>query len=103
MGSIHSKISNHRKPKFHRNIVEKIRKFPLHDAIRSRNHTSVKKILKQDVDIVNSTDDDGVTPLMVAAIYGQLQISLLLHTSGADIHKLSKNNYTALSLAAREG
>jgi len=36
-------------------------------------------------------------------IYGQLQISQLLHTSGADIHKLSKNYYTALSLAAREG
>ena len=67
MGSIHSKISNHRKPKFHHD--EKIRKFPLHDAIRSRNYTSVKNILKQDIDIVNSTDDDGVTPLMVAAIY----------------------------------
>jgi len=72
MGSIYSKISNHRKPKFHRNTVhhdEKIRKFPIHDAIRSRNYTSVKKILKQDVDIVNSTNDDGVTPLMVANLW----------------------------------
>jgi ankyrin repeat protein len=52
---------------------------------------------------INKADDDGVTPLYIAAELGQEAIVRALIEAGADVNKATDNGWTPLSIAAQEG
>jgi len=71
----------------------------LFNALRNTDMKAVKAALSAGVD-VNVGDDDGLTPLMYAAIYAGPDCIGLLLRKGADPNARSKGGVTALMLAA---
>jgi len=59
---------------------------------------TVAMLLEHGAD-VNDTDKDGITPLMLAAMFGRLDEVKLLIAHGADPAKRTKNSFTALRFA----
>ena len=72
-------------------------------AVIKGKTTRVGKILDKHPEFVNETRG-GVTPLQVAASYGQLGVAKRLLERGADVNAASKvkDNWTALHMAASE-
>jgi ankyrin repeat protein len=52
---------------------------------------------------INKADNNGWTPLCIAAQNGNVEIVKLLLDSGANVNKATKDGLTALSLAANYG
>lgn len=87
----------------------------VHDAARSGNIEKLERILAPTNgwfsqfnnylggESVNSSDDDGNTPMHLAAREGHESIVDLLVNKGADVNVNNDNNYTPLHLAAIEG
>jgi ankyrin repeat protein len=75
----------------------------IHDAAMNGDLSRLRELLKQDPGLVNARDDDGDTPLHVAAMYGQTEAIELLGELGADFN--ARNNYgsTPLHRAAAYG
>jgi ankyrin repeat protein len=59
----------------------------------------VKRILKKDINIINTADDMGWSPLMFAVNNGYEDIVNLLIEKGADINIQAKNGFNALMTA----
>jgi ankyrin repeat protein len=59
---------------------------PIHDATRKGDEAKVIALLKQDHDLVSSTDKLGNTPLHIAALHDQPAIAALLIANGADVN-----------------
>jgi len=73
------------------------------DAIENNNLEQLKKAIDDGADI-NVARDDGVTPLLIAAYYGHLEIvQHLLAKEGIEVNKANNNGATPLSVAAKEG
>ena len=64
---------------------------PIHDAARKGDTKKVKAILQADPKAVAAKDNNGDTPLHLAALHGQLEVAQLLLEAGADVN--AKNNY----------
>lgn len=71
------------------------------DAIKKEDLALVKKLIKDNVDIINNKDENGYTALMIAAENGYREITKILMLSGADTTITSNDNTTALSLAEK--
>lgn len=48
---------------------------------------------------INNKEDNGFTPLMLAAMRGNIQVAALLLEKGADMNAVNKFGKTALQLA----
>ncbi len=72
--------------------------FSIHKAARVGHIKAVKRNLASGTD-VNAKDDDGVTPLLVAAVSGRKEIIELLIREGADVNA-KVNGVTPLHQAA---
>lgn len=68
---------------------------PIHDAARKGDAKKVKTILSTDPKLANDRDNNGDTPLHVAALHNQLAIAQQLLDAGADVN--AKNGYGAFT------
>lgn len=70
----------------------------------SGNFQLVKAIVDEDLSQVNITNADGASPLMIAAVTGQLPLVQLLVEKNADIDKQDNvHGWTALMQATYHG
>ena len=76
---------------------------PLHQACYNNQSEVVRELLKQDGIELNIVNDNGNTPLIIAAIESNLLIVQLLLKAGADAKQRLLNGNTALHFAAENG
>lgn len=81
---------------------------PLTPCVRacfdSGNSQLVKEILEEDPTQVNSSNQEGASPLMMAAVSGQLEVVQLMVEKNADIDKQDGvHGWTALMQATYHG
>lgn len=70
----------------------------------SGNSQLVKEILEEDPTQVNSSNQEGASPLMMAAVSGQLEVVQLMVEKNADIDKQDGvHGWTALMQATYHG
>lgn len=68
------------------------------------NSQLVKEILEEDPGQVNMANQDGASPLMIAAVSGQLEVVQLLVEKAADVDKQDGvHGWTALMQATYHG
>ncbi|XP_043960572.1 ankyrin repeat and SAM domain-containing protein 6-like isoform X2 [Gambusia affinis] len=73
-------------------------------ALKLGNSQLVKDILEEDPAQVNSSNQDGASPLMMAAVSGQLEVVQLMVEKKADVDKQdSAHGWTALMQATYHG
>ncbi|CAG5895678.1 unnamed protein product [Menidia menidia] len=73
-------------------------------ALKLGNSQLVKEILEEDAAQVNSSNQDGASPLMMAAVSGQLEVVQLMVDKNADIDKQDGvHGWTALMQATYHG
>ena len=75
---------------------------PLIDAVKKRDHQTVRALLRQKVN-VNVTEADGFTALHWAAQRNDLQLVELLLAAGASVKASTRYSITPLYLAATNG
>lgn len=71
-------------------------------AIRSIDYTSINVLLSEGTN-VDTVDEEGNTPLMIAAKTGNLRIMDILLNHNPNINLQNKNGSTALIMAAKTG
>nr|XP_061810334.1 ankyrin repeat and SAM domain-containing protein 6-like [Nerophis lumbriciformis] len=73
-------------------------------ALKLGNSQLVKEILEEDSNQVNSSNQEGASPLMIAAVSGQLEVVQLMVEKKADIDKQDGvHGWTALMQATYHG
>ena len=80
-------------------IKFKVSEKSLFDAVRFSIRSEIQRIIKTGVNI-NAKDNDGWTPLMIAADKGDVETVRLLIELGADVNLLNSDGETALMLTA---
>jgi len=75
----------------------------IHNAAKSGDLAKVKALLKVNPDLVSSKDNDGVTPLHLAAQNGRKDLVELLLAKKAEVNAKAINGWTPLHYAARDG
>lgn len=73
----------------------------IHEAARNGLLTRVQQLVSETPEIVDARDDNGNTPLMHAAMSGQLDITGFLINQHAQVNAYSKTLQTPLILAAQ--
>jgi uncharacterized protein len=68
----------------------------LFEAIRAGQTSDVRKLIEQNPELANQSDERGFTPLIMAAYMGQKEIAELLLEMGADIDGLDAVGSSAL-------
>ncbi len=75
----------------------------LFDAVIAGDLKAIKQLISDGIEL-EMTNEDGLTPLVLAADRGHLDIVKFLIEAGAQLHHISEgNNWTALLLAADKG
>lgn len=77
--------------------------FPIHEAARMGDVETVKLLFKNSPDLINSTDEKGLTPLHVAVGNKQLKAAEALLGMRANVNAKAFNGQTPLHVAARRG
>jgi ankyrin repeat protein len=75
----------------------------IHDAARDGNLDMVIRLLEEDPSLLETTDDDGMTPLNRAALAGKMEIAADLIRRGANINTGDVDNSQPLHCAAISG
>ncbi len=75
----------------------------IHDAVRDGDLVKVKALLKNSPYLVSSKDENGATPLHIAARYGQKAAAELLLANKADVNARTFKGVMPLHLAAQQG
>jgi len=70
----------------------------IHEAVQKGDLQDVKRHLNRGA-ALNSRDENGCTPLHIAAFYGQKEIAEFLISKGADINAVAPWIGTALTIA----
>src|SRR6266568_779470 len=71
----------------------------IHEAVKNKDVVKVKSLIKNSPDVVFSKDEDGFTPLHLAAANGYKDIAELLLASKADIEATDNSGSTPLHQA----
>ena len=72
----------------------------IHEAVKANDLSKVKKLIKDNPDLIISKDEDGFTPLHLSAANGYKKIVELMLTNKADVNSKDKNGSTPLHRAA---
>jgi uncharacterized protein len=72
------------------------------EAVRTGDARGMPELLRQGID-VNMHDETGQTPLIAAALSGQVEIARILIDDKADVRARTQNGMTALHAAAYAG
>ena len=75
----------------------------IHEAAKTGDLDSLKKILSENPSLVNSLDKDKMTPLHYAVDAGNLKAASLLISHRADVNSVNYKTETPLHIAAYEG
>lgn len=75
----------------------------IHDAVRSGNLESVKSLISQSKNLLEERNESQMTPFLIAASEGQLEILKYLKEAGADLSAVNNRRSTALHVAAFDG
>ena len=76
---------------------------PISIAVAKSDLNTVKKVLEFGADIEVKTEVNGMTPLMYAARYNNVEMIKLLIANGADVSATSKMGFTAKQYAELAG
>jgi len=92
------------KPDLHlRNMVDATNAQAIHYAARRKNLSMVKRLVQVNPELVNADDAFGCTPIIIAAMGGNVDIVHYLATQQADIDKQTKDGeFIAIEFAAAE-
>ena len=77
--------------------------FPIHEAARVGDVEQIKFLFKSSPDLINATDEKGLTPLHVAAGKKQTNVAQLLLALGAKADVRADSGVTPLHVAVRRG
>jgi ankyrin repeat protein len=77
--------------------------FPIHEATRVGDVELIKLLFKNSPEVIDSTDEKGLTPLHVAAANRQLKAAETLVGMRAKVNAQAFNGQTPLHVAARRG
>jgi ankyrin repeat protein len=77
--------------------------YPIHEAARAGDIEQIKFLFKTSADLINATDEKGLTPLHVTAEKKQTNAAQLLLSLGAKINARTKGGQTPLHMAVRRG
>lgn len=77
--------------------------FPIHEAARIGDVEQIKFLFQNAPEILNSTDQKGLTALHVAAANHQLRVAETLLALRADVNARANNGQTPLHAAVRNG
>ena len=75
----------------------------IHDAARQGNLEEVMRLIQEDPEIVNATDEDGNTALHLASFKGHVDVVSYLLDQGANIDGEGMDDETALVYACNMG
>ena len=76
------------------------------DAIESNDLDKVNRLItgaKHVVMFANQANEDGWTPLFIAARKGHKKVARLLLGRGADVNQAAEDGWTPLYIASRKG
>lgn len=76
---------------------------PLHQAVFNGQSETVRALLTASNDMLNTPNDEGETPLIIACMKGNLTVAKLLIAAGANVNKSLLNGNTPLHFAAWSG
>lgn len=77
--------------------------YPIHEAARAGDVEHIKFLYKSSPDLVNATDEKGLTPLHVAAGKRQTNAALTLLALGAKVNARADSGVTPLHVAVLRG
>jgi len=77
--------------------------FPIHEAARVGDVEQIKSLFKNSPDLIDSTDEKGLTPLHVAAANKQFKVAQTLVGLRAKVNARAFSGQTPLHVAARHG
>jgi ankyrin repeat protein len=80
-----------------------VTQFDLHHLIKAIKHGDVElmsSLINNGIDI-NDYNDQGLTPLCIAAVKGNTQVLKVLIDAGAEVNKLSLTGFAPLSFAVQ--
>ena len=84
-------------------FISPVRAGEIHEAVGGGNSDWVKTLLEADPSLLESKDDDGETPFLVAAQNGKTEIISYLMKRGANRRATDKFGWTALHWSAFYG
>ncbi|XP_064478771.1 uncharacterized protein LOC135392060 [Ornithodoros turicata] len=83
--------------------AEFVARLSIHEAARTGDLHVIKLLLKSDHKRMETVDERGWTPILLAAANGHAEVVKYLAVEGADVAALDPTSYTAMHLAAMNG
>ena len=97
ISTAHANVFNNDKPRTIKTTSSNVA--PLSLAVAENDYNTVKRFLELGADIEVKEKTMGMTPLMYAARYNNVQLLELLVANGANVEEVSKMGFTALKYA----
>ncbi len=76
---------------------------PIHDAAKSGDLAKVRALLQENPGLIASNDENGLTPLYLAATFGHKDVAELLLAKGANANAKKEGGVTPLMIATEKG
>ena len=75
----------------------------IHDAARDNDVVRLKQLVQEAPSLISSCDEDGRTPLLVAARNGRIEAAALLIEAGADVNVAQRLYHSGKDLGSSMG